>query len=89
MTLPSARDDLQRVLALAPGMRVLIAHGRTDLVTPYMASRWVARNLELPPGARDRVRVTVQDGGHMMYTLARERAQLFRDAKALVESATR
>lgn len=89
MTLPSARDDLQRVLALAPGMRVLIAHGRTDLVTPYMASRWVATNLELPAGARDRVRVTVQEGGHMMYTRAPERARLAADARALVEAASR
>lgn len=89
MTLPSARDELQRVLALAPGMRVLIAHGRTDLVTPYMASRWLATNLELAPGTRDRVRVTVQEGGHMMYTLAPERARLAADARALVEAASR
>lgn len=89
MQLPSALDSLQSVLALSPGLRVLIAHGRTDLVTPYMASRWVAANLELPAGERDRVRVTVYDGGHMMYTRASERARLAADARALVEQAVR
>lgn len=89
MQQPSAMDDLQSVLALSPGLRVLIAHGRADLVTPYMASAWIARNLELPPGERDRVRVTVYDGGHMMYTLASQRARLAGDARALVEAAAR
>lgn len=89
MRLPSARDELQTVLALSPGLRVLIAHGRTDLVTPYLASRWIAAHLELPAGERDRVAVTVYDGGHMMYTLATQRARLAADARALVEAATR
>ena len=85
----SAVDALQEVLALQPSLRVLIAHGRTDLITPYMASRWVAGRLELPAGQRDRVTLTVYRGGHMMYTLAEERAKLAVDARALVEAATR
>ncbi|MGQ9370652.1 S10 family peptidase [Azospirillum sp. ST 5-10] len=86
---PSAADALQSVLALTPGLRVMMAHGLTDLVTPYMASRWVAAHLELPEEARDRVTVPVYPGGHMMYTIAESRTRLADDARALIEAALR
>ncbi|ALG69697.1 septum formation initiator [Azospirillum thiophilum] len=87
MSVPSAVDALQTALTLQPALRVLIAHGRTDLITPYMASRWVVSRLELPPGERGRVAVTVHPGGHMMYTRAEGRAGLAADARALIEAA--
>ncbi len=86
---PSALDDLQAALTLQPALRVLIVHGRTDLVTPYMASRWIAARLELPEGEEDRVLVTVHEGGHMLYSRAGGRAALAADARALVEAALR
>ncbi|MCG5240014.1 septum formation initiator [Azospirillum doebereinerae] len=89
MSVPSAVESLQTALTLQPSLRVLIAHGRTDLITPYMASRWMAARLELPPAERDRVRVTVHEGGHMMYTRESGRASLAADARALVEEALR
>ncbi|CAO3443236.1 S10 family peptidase [Azospirillum largimobile] len=89
MSVPSAVDALQTALTLQPALRVLIVHGRTDLITPYMASRWVASRLELPAGERDRVAVTVHPGGHMMYTRAEGRAALAADARALVGEALR
>lgn len=89
MSVPSAVDSLQTALTLQPALRVVIAHGRTDLITPYMASRWVAARLELPTDQRDRVRVTVHEGGHMMYTRANGRAGLAADARALVEESLR
>lgn len=89
MSVPSATDALQSALALTPGLRVLIAHGLTDLITPYMGSAWIARNLELPAGERDRVAVRTYTGGHMMYTLAPSRAALAADARALVDAALR
>jgi carboxypeptidase C (cathepsin A) len=82
---PSAMEDLQKMLALTPGLKVLIAHGRTDLVTPYTASAWVARHLNLPPGAPpDTVALKVYEGGHMMYTRTSERARLANDVEAMV-----
>ncbi|WP_448191273.1 S10 family peptidase [Azospirillum sp. sgz301742] len=86
---PSAMDELQQVLSLTPGLHVMIAHGRNDMVTPYLGSRWLAAQLELPDGQRGRVRVPVYDGGHMMYTLPMPRKQLFEDARQLVEDAIR
>ena len=89
MSVPSAVDALQTALTLQPALRVLIVHGRTDLITPYMASRWVASRLELPDGERGRVAVTVHPGGHMMYTRGEGRAALASDARALIAESLR
>ncbi|HEY0837405.1 MAG TPA: septum formation initiator [Azospirillum sp.] len=86
---PSALDDLQTVMTLTPGLRLLVAHGRTDLVTPYLASHWVAARLELPEAERGRIALPVYDGGHMMYANAASRAALARDVRALVDAALR
>ncbi|HYH18257.1 MAG TPA: septum formation initiator [Azospirillum sp.] len=86
---PSALDDLQTVMTLTPGLRLLVAHGRTDLVTPYLASHWVAARLELPEAERARIALPVYDGGHMMYANAASRAALARDVRAMVEAALR
>jgi carboxypeptidase C (cathepsin A) len=63
-------------LALTPGLRLLVVQGRTDLVTPYMASRWLLDRLDLPDDVRSRVDLTVLDGGHMMYLAADQRRAL-------------
>src|SRR5262249_50303215 len=40
-------DDLRELLALIPSFRLLVAHGYSDMVTPYAASRYVLDHL--PP----------------------------------------
>lgn len=76
-----AVDELAEVLALTPGLRLLVVHGRTDLVTPYMVTRWLLDRLDLPAATRDRVRQEVLGGGHMMYFHAAERTALARLAR--------
>jgi carboxypeptidase C (cathepsin A) len=71
-----AMDEVAQSLALTPGLRLLVVHGRTDLVTPYMASRWLLDRLDLPDDVRSRVDLTVLDGGHMMYLAADQRRAL-------------
>lgn len=61
-----AMDDLQRARSLSPSMRVLIVHGYTDLVTPYMTSRYLVSQLPTLPGAVP-IRLDTIEGGHMMY----------------------
>ena len=61
-----ASDALRRALALQPQMRVLIAHGLTDLTTPYMTSRYVVDHLPAQLTA-SRVELKLYPGGHMMY----------------------
>lgn len=74
-------DDLAETLALTPGLGVLTVHGRTDLVTPYLASEWLFDRLPLPESERKRIEVAVLDGGHMMYLAPAQRTELSRLAK--------
>lgn len=62
----SAAEDLRQLLALNPGFRLLIAHGRSDLVTPYGVSRYVLDHLP-EDGLAERARLSIYKGGHMFY----------------------
>jgi carboxypeptidase C (cathepsin A) len=75
-----AVDALRRALALHPRMRVLIAHGLTDLVTPYMMSRYVVDHMpQTVTGPR--VALKLYPGGHMMYMRSGSRHRLHDDAQ--------
>lgn len=80
--------DLAAGLALDSQTRLLIAHGMTDLQTPYLASRYVVEHL---PNAHSREQVSLKlyAGGHMMYLRKASRAQLHEDARAIYSSTTR
>ncbi len=76
-SLPEATGALARVLALDPAFRVLVAHGYTDLVTPYFESTLVLRQLrDFGPG--ERLRQVTYPGGHMFYNREASR-RAFRD----------
>ncbi len=76
-----AADELSDVLALTPNLGLLVVHGRTDMVTPYMASAWLLDRLDLPADLRERTRLEVLDGGHMMYLRPDQRTALTRIAR--------
>ena len=79
---PEAVGALERVLALDPEFRLLVAHGYTDLVTPYFASELILR--QLPAfGPDGRVRQRNYRGGHMFYLREQSRRALREDAMAL------
>ena len=77
-----ATNALREALAANPQLKVLIAHGMTDLVTPYMTSRFAIDRLpsELTDG---RVMLDLYAGGHMMYLRSKSRAKLHADAAKL------
>jgi carboxypeptidase C (cathepsin A) len=79
-----ALSDLKRAMALDPSLRVLVAHGVTDQVTPYFASKLLIDQVP-PMGDPDRLRLRVYGGGHMLYLDDRSRAGLRDDAKKLIE----
>jgi carboxypeptidase C (cathepsin A) len=77
-----ASDDMRKGLAGNAQLRITIAHGMTDLVTPYLSSRHVVDHL--PAKLTDgRVSLTLHAGGHMMYLRPASRAALHADAVAL------
>ncbi len=71
-------SDLRRVMALDPHVRVLVAQGLSDLVTPYFGTRLLL-DQSAPVGAPDRIVFVALAGGHMFYAEDGSRAAL-RDA---------
>jgi len=74
---------LENTLFAHPETRLLIANGRYDLVTPYLASRWLIDQLSVPAEIRAGIRLRVYEGGHMMYMRPISRAALAADAAEL------
>jgi carboxypeptidase C (cathepsin A) len=77
---PGASDELRELLALSPSFRLLVAHGRTDFVTPYGVSRYVLDHLP-DIGAPDRVQLKLYRGGHMFYFNPDSRRDFSNDVK--------
>ena len=85
-SVPESLGELKAALALDPALRVMVAHGLTDLVTPYFGSELLLR--QLPPfGDAGRVSLTTYPGGHMFYTRADARAAFHRDGAELIRQA--
>jgi carboxypeptidase C (cathepsin A) len=78
-------DDLQKARSLNPAMGVLIVNGYTDLVTPYMISRYLLSQMTTVRGARP-IALEVFEGGHMMYLREDGRRALHRAVRALFQS---
>ncbi len=78
-----AMSSLEAALLEHPAIKVLIVNGRYDLVTPYLASRWLVDQLQIPAAIRAGIRLRVYDGGHMVYMRPQSRTLLARDAAEL------
>ncbi|MDP4002404.1 S10 family peptidase [Methylobacterium sp. NEAU K] len=78
---PEVLSNLKSALALDGRLRVLVAHGFTDLVTPYFASKLLLA--QVPPYGGGRVDLAVYPGGHMFYTRPDSRAAFRRDVERL------
>lgn len=64
---PESVSDLKSLLAGDAQLRVLVAHGFTDLVTPYFATELILD--QIPSfGDESRVASVVYPGGHMFYS---------------------
>jgi carboxypeptidase C (cathepsin A) len=79
-------DELQKARVRSPALKILIAHGYTDLVTYYSMSQYLVAHL-LPIEGSSPIGIHVYRGGHMMYLRPASRGELANDARALYESA--
>ncbi|HET9717029.1 MAG TPA: carboxypeptidase [Pseudolabrys sp.] len=72
-------EDLRILLAFTPSFRLLIAHGYSDMVTPYAMTQYVLDHMPAfdPPG---RVQLKLYRGGHMLYLDRQSRHAFSRDA---------
>jgi carboxypeptidase C (cathepsin A) len=74
--------DLRQALAADPRMRVLIAHGYTDLSCPFMASQLIIDQIP-NMGDPTRLKLGLYPGGHMFYSRPDSRAALHHDAASV------
>ena len=73
-------NDLSALLTLDQSFRLLVTHGRSDLVTPYGVSRYLLDQLR-PVAAPERVQLATYRGGHMFYFSDEQRRAFTADAK--------
>jgi carboxypeptidase C (cathepsin A) len=83
---PGVSNDLRVLLAFDPSFRLLVMHGRSDLVTPYGVSQYLLHQLT-PPDAPDRVQFKAHRGGHMFYFDADVRRAFTAEVKAFYQPA--
>jgi carboxypeptidase C (cathepsin A) len=83
---PEVFEDLRNDLASDAQVRVLVAHGANDLVTPYFASQLLLDQLPVY-GPVDRIKLSVYAGGHMFYNRDASRKGLHDDASAMFRDA--
>jgi carboxypeptidase C (cathepsin A) len=81
----SVSGDVRELLALNPSFRLLIAHGYSDMVTPYSVSRYVLDHLP-PIGEPSRAQLRLYRGGHMFYIDGDSRKAFSADAKSFYQS---
>ncbi|MCO5733274.1 S10 family peptidase [Rhizobium sp. SSA_523] len=77
----SVETDLRDLLSTIPSFRLMVAHGYSDILTAYGASRYVLDHLP-PDLARQRTQLKLYRGGHMFYTRDDDRRLMFNDARA-------
>ena len=83
---PGVTNDLSALLTLDPSFRLLVAHGRSDLVTPYGVSRYLLDQLR-PAAAPERVQLSTYRGGHMFYFNDEQRRAFTADVKLFYQGA--
>ena len=82
---PSVADDLRELFALTPSFRLMIAHGYSDMATPYAVSRYVLEHL--PPSVEEeRAELKLYRGGHMFYIDPQSRKAFTADARTMYPS---
>jgi carboxypeptidase C (cathepsin A) len=77
-------QELRSILALDSNVQVIVAHGYTDLVTPYFESKLLLDQLPAY-GDPERVQLRLFQGGHMFYSRDASRAGLREAARSMVE----
>lgn len=82
-------DTLASTMLKNPQLELLVAAGRLDLATPYLASDYTIDHLGLPPDLRRQVTRTYYPSGHMMYHDNASRQQLRDDVSTFMKRAVK
>jgi carboxypeptidase C (cathepsin A) len=79
---PSVANDLRELLATTPSFHLMIAHGYSDMVTPYAVTRYVLNHLP-PTEGEERAQLKLYRGGHMLYLDPDSRKAFTADARTV------
>lgn len=60
-------ETLKRAMTKNTFLKIWIANGYYDLATPYYATDWTVRHMNLDPAVRGNIKLTYYEAGHMMY----------------------
>ena len=77
--------DLATALRINPSLKVLMASGYYDLVTPFFDAEYTLNRHDI---RREQIEYTYYGGGHMMYVNEPSRAQLLNDTRAFIQQQT-
>jgi len=79
--------DLARAMTMNPGLHLHIQQGYYDLATPFSATNYYLRHIDIPAEARERIRYDLYPAGHMMYLHADSLRQYRDDLVEFIETA--
>ncbi len=82
---PSVSDDLRDLLELTPSFRLMIAHGYSDMVTPFAVTQYVLDHLPIEE-TQGRTHLRLYRGGHMFYLDPHSRQAFSSDARTMYPS---
>jgi carboxypeptidase C (cathepsin A) len=77
--------DLRDLFSVIPSFKLMVAHGYSDILTPYGMSRYVLDHLP-PELVGDRASLKLYRGGHMFYTRDEDRRAMFEDARRFYQA---
>jgi len=80
--------DLVDAMRRSTTLRVFVAHGYYDLVTPYFAAEYAISHMGLDPSLRRNVVMKNYAGGHSMYTEKPTLVEMSRDIGEFIRTTT-
>jgi len=84
---PDTSEALRGALSKNPHMKVFVASGFYDLATPYFATEFTLRHLDLDPSLSANIDTAYYEAGHMMYIHEASLAKLRDDVAQFVKAA--
>ncbi len=78
--------DLSSALRINPSLRVLVASGYYDLITPFFDAEYTLNRHSI---SADRIQYRFYGAGHMMYVNEPSRTQLLEDVREFISVQTK
>ncbi len=72
-------ETLRKAMTMNPFLKVLVANGYYDMATPYFATNYTFKHMDLDESLQDNYTMTFYEAGHMMYVHMPSLAQLKED----------